>query len=308
VRDVRPLSSGQPDRARYEVSVREYRGWLRHRERRLRARNVIFAAGTLGTLRLLFRCRDVTHSLPAISPRLGEMVRTNSEALLGSVSRTRDTDYSNGIAITSIFQADPITTIEPVRYPAGSSAMRFLGGPMIDSGALPARVGKSVMDILSRPGDFLRTHVLPGWAQRTTIILVMQTQDSRLRLCLGRGAATLFRRGLVSEPDRDHPISGTIGIGHQITRAFAHRTGGIPMGSINEGLFNIPMTAHILGGCRFGRDAGEGVIDFDCQIHGYPGLYVVDGSIMPGNPGVNPSLTIAALAEHAMSRVEVSKA
>ncbi len=119
---------------------------------------------------------------------------------------------------------------------------------------------------------------------------------------------TFFRRGLVSEPDRDHPINAKIEIGHRITRAFAQRTGGIPMGSINEGLFNIPMTAHILGGCRFGRDASLGVIDLDCQIHGYPGLYVVDGSIMPGNPGVNPSLTIAALAEQAMSRVEERKA
>jgi cholesterol oxidase len=307
VRDVRPLGGGQPDGARYEVSVREYRPWLPHRERQLRARNVIVAAGTLGTLRLLFRCRDVTRSLPAISPRLGEMVRTNSEALLGSVSRTRGTDYSTGIAVTSYFQADPITNIEPVRYPSGSSAMRFLGGPMIDSGSLPVRLGKSVMDVLSRPGDFLRTHVLPGWAERTTIILVMQTQDSRLRMRLGRGAATLFRRGLVSEPDLAHPTSGTIEIGHQITRAFAGRTGGIAMGSVNESLFNIPMTAHILGGCPFGSDAAAGVVDLDCQIHGYPGLYVVDGSIMPGNPGVNPSLTIAALAEHAMSRVEAGR-
>jgi len=307
VRDVRPLGGGQADGARYEVRVREFRPWLPRREDRLRAKNVIFAAGTLGTLRLLFRCRDITRSLPAISPRLGEMVRTNSEALLGSVSRTRGTDYSTGIAITSYFQADSITNVEPVRYPSGSSAMRFLGGPMIDSGTLPARVGKSVMDVLTRPGDFLRTHVLPGWAERTTIILVMQTRDSRLRMRLGRGATTLFRRGLVSEPDRDHPIIGNIEIGHQITRAFAQRTGGIPMGSVNEGVFNIPMTAHILGGCPFGRDVGEGVIDLDCQIHGYPGLYVVDGSIMPGNPGVNPSLSIAALAEHAMSRVEAAR-
>ena len=308
VRDVRPLRAGEPDGARYEVTYREGKGWRPRQTRRLRARNVIFAAGTLGTLRLLFRCRDITRSLPAISARLGEAVRTNSEALLGSVSRLREIDYSSGIAVTSFFQADPMTTIEPVRYPAGSSAMRFLGGPIIDSGNLASRLFQSVADPFRRPGDFLRTHVLPGWAQRTTIILVMQTQDSRIRLRLGRGAFTLFRRGLVSEPDRDHPINAKIEIGHRITRAFAQRTGGIPMGSINEGLFNIPMTAHILGGCRFGRDASQGVIDLDCQIHGYPGLYVVDGSIMPGNPGVNPSLTIAALAEQAMSRVEERKA
>ena len=302
MRDIRPLAADQADAARYEVQVRQAGGWPAQVSR-IRARNVIVSAGTLGTLRLLFRCRDVTRSLPALSPRLGEMVRTNSEALLGSVCRTADTDYSTGIAITSIFQADAVTTIEPVRYPAGSSAMRFLGGPMIDSGGLFSRLLRSAADILSRPGDFLRTHVLPGWAQRTTIILVMQTEDNRIRLHLGRSLLTFFRRGLVSEPDQERTIPGRIEIGHQVTRTFASRTGGIPMGSINEGLFDIPMTAHILGGCGFGRDANEGVIDFNCQVHGYPGLYVVDGSIMPGNPGVNPSLTITALAEYAMSRV-----
>ena len=214
VRDIRPLTAGQPDGARFEVEVRRTGGWPAQTSR-IRARNVIVSAGTLGTLRLLFRCRDVTRSLPALSPRLGEMVRTNSEALLGSVSRTADTDYSTGIAITSIFQADAVTTIEPVRYPAGSSAMRFLGGPMIDSGGLLSRLLRSVADVLSRPGDFFRTHVLPGWAQRTTIILVMQTEDNRIRLRLGRSLMTFFRRGLVSEPDQERTIPGGIEIGHQ---------------------------------------------------------------------------------------------
>jgi len=303
VRDVRPLPSGQPDGARYEVIFRRSGSWLTRSRYRIRARNVVFSAGTLGTLRLLFWCRDVTRTLPAISPRLGEGVRTNSEALLGSVSRTGAADYSTGIAITSIFQADPVTAIEPVRYPAGSSSMRFLSGPMIESGNLATRLAASVTGILARPGDFLRTHCLPGWAQRTTIILVMQTADTRIRLGLGRGPFTLFRRGLVSSSDAEHAVPGKVEIGHEVARAFASRTGGIPMGSINEGLFDIPLTAHILGGCSFGRDAREGVIDVECQIHGYPGLYVVDGSIVPGNPGVNPSLTIAALAEYAMSRV-----
>ncbi|HTO74258.1 MAG TPA: GMC family oxidoreductase [Gemmatimonadales bacterium] len=306
VRDIRPLAAGPTDGARYELLVRRAGGWAAPRTSRILARNVIVSAGTLGTLRLLLRCRDVTRSLPALSQRLGEMVRTNSEALLGSVSRTADTDYSTGLAITSIFQADAVTTVEPVRYPAGSSTMRFLAGPMIDSGGLLSRLLRSAADILSRPGDFLRTHVLPGWARRTTIILVMQTEDNRIRLRLGRSLLTFFRRGLVSEPDQDRTIPGGIEIGHQVTRAFASRTGGIPMGSVNEGLFDIPMTAHILGGCPFGRDANEGVIGLDCGVHGYPGLHVVDGSIMPGNPGVNPSLTITALAEYAMSLVPSS--
>jgi cholesterol oxidase len=120
---------------------------------------------------------------------------------------------------------------------------------------------------------------------------------------LGRSLLTLFRRGLVSRPDEEHSIPSKIDIGHQVTRRFAEIIQGIPAGSINEGLFNIPITAHILGGCPMGRSAQEGVVDVRCQVHNYPGLYVVDGSIVPANPGVNPSLTITALAEYAMSQI-----
>ena len=301
--DVRPLAGHQADGARYEVLCRRTGIRIPRRPARLRARSVICAAGTLGTLRLLLRCRDATRSLPALSPRLGEMVRTNNEALLGSVSRQRTTDYSRGLAITSMFRPDSVTTIEPVRYPAGSSAMRLLGGPMIESGGLAMRVAKSVLDVLSRPGDFLRTHVLPGWAERTTIVLAMQNEDSRIGLELGRSPLTLFRRDLVSRPDGGWTAPGRIASGYDVTRRFAARTGGIALGSINEGLFDVPITAHILGGCPFGRSADDGVVDVECRVHGYPGLYVVDGSIVPGNPGVNPSLTITALAEYAMSRI-----
>lgn len=304
VRDVRPLPPGQHDGARYTVACRRSTAWLRSRERTVRARNVIVAAGTLGTLRLLFRCREVTRSLPRLSPRLGDLVRTNSEALLGSVSRTLDTDYSKGIAITSIFNADAVTTVEPVRYPDGSSLMRFLGGPLMKPGlSIPARLARSLGQVIFHPRDFMRTHLLPGWARRATIILVMQTEDNRIRLRLGRGLFTGYRRNLVSLPDPEHAPPPALEIGHDVTRAFAERTSGVPLGSINEALLNIPLTAHILGGVPFGRDDQDGVIDLNCQVHNYPGLYVVDGSIMPANPGVNPSLTIAALAEYAMSRI-----
>jgi cholesterol oxidase len=131
----------------------------------------------------------------------------------------------------------------------------------------------------------------------------MQTEDNRLRMRLGKHLFTFFRRGLVSVTDDADPIPIKIDIGHQVTRTFANKIDGIPAGSINEGLLDIPMTAHILGGVPFGRHDGEGVIDLDYQVHNYPGLYVVDGSIMPANPGINPSLTITALAEYAMSQV-----
>ncbi len=115
----------------------------------------------------------------------------------------------------------------------------------------------------------------------------------------------MFRKGLISQVGDGHNIPSKIDIGHEVTRRFATKTNGIPAGTINEGLMNIPMTAHILGGCPFGLDETEGVIDLNCEIHNYPGLFIVDGSIMPANPGVNPSLTITALAEYAMSGIPV---
>ena len=270
----------------------------------MRARNVVVSAGTLGTLHLLFRCRDLTGSLPKISRRLGDMVRTNSESLLGASGRNREVDYSQGIAITSIFQADAVTAVEPVRYPAGSSLMRYLAGPLVESGGgFLRRLYRTVSKSFLRPIEFFRAHILPGWAERTTILLVMQTEDNRIHMRLGRNLLTLFQPGLVSLPDEENTIPSKIDIGHQVTRDFAKKIRGTPAGSINEGLFNIPTTAHILGGCPFGLDDQQGVVDLDCQVHNYPGLYVVDGSIMPANPGVNPSLTITALAEYAMSRV-----
>ncbi|HEX6534168.1 MAG TPA: GMC family oxidoreductase [Gemmatimonadaceae bacterium] len=303
VRDIQPLAEAGADGARYVVRYRSTTALVPRPETSVRARNVIVAAGALGTLRLLFRCRDVTRSLPRISATLGRSVRTNSESILGVVSRARDVDYSRGIAITSIINADAVTTVEPVRYPAGSSLMRFLGGPLTGGRTFLGRLVRSLAQIVTRPGDFLRTHVVPGWAERSTVLLVMQTVDNRIRLRLGRGWLTGFRRGLVSGGDAESETSGSPAIGRRVARAFAERTGGILSGSVNEGLFGVPLTAHILGGCPFGRDASEGVVDLDCAVHGYPGLFVVDGSIVPANPGVNPSLTITALAEYAMTRV-----
>jgi cholesterol oxidase len=303
VRDIRPLAPGQPDGARYEVLWRRTTALGPRRLQRLRARNVIVAAGTVGTLRLLFRCRDVTRSLPAISPRLGERIRTNNEALLGVVARDDTHDHSKGIAISSIVQVDEVTSVEPVRYSEGSSLMRFLTGPMLDAGTGAGRLLAAIGSALRHPIDLLRTHVLPRWAQRTIILLVMQTEDSRLRFRGGRSFMTLFRRGVVSEPDPASPPASPIALGHRIARAFARHTGGVAAASLSEGLLGIPMTAHLLGGCPVGETPQEGVVDLRFQLHGYPGLHAVDGTVVPGNPGVNPSLTITALAEYAMSLV-----
>ena len=273
------------------------------------ANNVIFSAGVLGTLKLLFQSRDVNRSLPKISPKLGALVRTNSEALMGVIHRDERVDYSKGTAITSIVQMDEVTRIEPVRYPDGSSMMRLISAPLIYAGGgILKRLLLTLAAFIRHPIDSLHTHFLPGWSRRGVILLVMQNLDNRMRLQLGRSIYTLFRRGLVADPDPQHTVPARIETGHEVTWAFAKKTNGIPMGSLGENILNMPTTAHILGGCPFGQDSSDGVIGLDCQIHNYPGLYVIDGSIMPANPGVNPSLTITALAEYAMSQIPPKQA
>jgi len=304
VTDIRPLPSDQPDDARYEVDYRRSTAWLLKSKYCVRTRNVVLAAGTLGTLKLLFKCRDVTRSLPYISPHLGDKVRTNNEALHGSLSRTGDANYSEGISITSIFNADDVTRIEPVRYPEGSSFMRIIAAPLVSTGdIIVVRLAKALWWIIRHPIDALRIYILPGWARRLTIVMAMQTEDNRMRLRLGRSLLTLFRRGLISEPDLQQTVPARIDIGHKITRDFARKTNGVTAGTVGENLFGMPTTPHILGGCLFGESAEDGVVDLNCQVHNYPGLYVIDGSIVPGNPGTNPSLTITALAEYAMNRI-----
>jgi cholesterol oxidase len=304
VLDIRPLPEGQADGARYEVIYTRTTTWINGGQSIVRARHVIVAAGVLGTLRLLLRCREETKSLSKISQRLGENVRTNSEALLGSTSWDRKTDYSQGVAITSFFQADEVTAIEPVRYPDGSSFMRLLGMPLIHAGdRVLIRWLKTGWEIARRPHDFLHAKIFSRWAKRGTILLVMQTEDNMMRVSWRRGGLNLIKPGLFCERNTDKPIAAEVDTGHRVTRDFAQKTRGVPQTNIMEGLLNIPSTAHILGGAPFGRDESEGVIGLNCEVHNYPGLYIVDGSIVPANPGLNPSLTITALAEYAMSQI-----
>jgi cholesterol oxidase len=291
--------------AGYEITYRPSTRLIKGTPQRLLARRVIFSGGVMGTLRLLLKLRDETKSLPDLSSRLGHVVRTNSEALLGSVARNSDINYSEGIAISSIYNHDEITRIEPVRYPDGSSLMRYLAAPLIDTNvSVPMRVLRFLAWGISHPLDFLKALVLPGWAHNVTILLVMQHADNRMRFQIGRSSFTLFRRGLVARSEPGYEIRARVHGTHALTRDFAKRTNGIPLGSLGENLLGLPTTAHILGGSPIGRNTSEGVVNENFEVHNYPGLYIIDGSIMPGNPGVNPSLTITALAEYAMSKVE----
>ncbi|MBU2610423.1 MAG: GMC family oxidoreductase [Chloroflexi bacterium] len=312
--DIRPLtddhrpstvhgpSSSVSDDARYEVIYHRSTS-LVTRHSSVRARNVVVSAGTIGTLELLFRCREVTRSLARLSPRLGDRARTNSENILGVTARGREVDFSKGIAITSICSVDEVTRVEPVRYSDGASFIRTLTAPLIDGGrSIPARILKTLWEIIRHPLDFSYAKFFSRWARYTTILLVMQTEENLTRIRLGRSFFTFGRKGLVIRPEKEHVASG-LTLANYITRAFAKKVNGIPTTAFTDSLFNFPTTAHFMGGVPFGRDDTEGVIDLNYQVHNYPGLYVVDGSVMPANPGVNPSLTITALAEYAMSKV-----
>jgi len=166
-----------------------------------------------------------------------------------------------------------------------------------------ARLWTTLGDVLRRPLDFMREKVFPHWARQTTILLVMQSEENFLTMRWGRRPLGLFRAGMVTRRDTSRPVPTELPIAHAVARRFAAETNGFAVGSWTETLLDMSLTAHLMGGCPMGRTEDEGVVQMNGEAFQYPGLYVLDGSIVPGNPGVNPSLTITALAEYAMSRV-----
>ncbi len=304
VLDIRPLYGNHPDEARYEITYEKITDWVFKKKTAVRAKNVIVSAGVLGTLNLLLRCRDETKSLPLLSEQLGYSVRSNSEALVGATAKdgSDEVDYSQGIAITSHFWIDEVTSIEPVRYPRGSSFIRMITLPIVKmEGTILDRFGRLLLMAVKHPRDFLKSKFLPHWARDTTIILIMQTVENRMRMKLGRSVFTVGRKGLVSEQSKNAPIPAVIEAGGVVLHRFSEMIGGILQASVNDVLMNTPTTAHILGGCGIGADQSAGVIDLHHEVFNYPGMYVVDGSVIPANLGVNPSLTITAMAERMMS-------
>ncbi len=300
VETIKPLPSG------FEVHTVQSTAWFNRSPKVLHAKNVIVAAGVLGTLNLLLKCKQISGTLPDLSDRLGFDVRTNSEALVGvsEVGTHKKNDYSEGVAITSIFHPDDHTHVEPVHYPQGSSFMRLLAAPMVDGGTHFPRPLKLIYTLFRFPLITLRLIFNLNWAKSSIILLIMQTVDNKIRFKLGRSLFTFFRRRMITtEQNGSIKVPTYIPIANQIARAFAKKVRGIPQSAVNEVLLNIPTTAHILGGCGIGMNSETGVIDQNHQVFGYPGLYICDGSVIPANLGVNPSLTITAMTERAMSRI-----
>ena len=281
---VRPDGSGG-----YVVETVRSNGKLRKGRRTFTAEQVVFAAAALGTQKLLHKLRD-DGTLPGLSPRVGELTRSNSEAIIPVTSRTRS-DFAQGVAITSSIHPEPQTHVEVVSYGSGNNSLFLQTVPAVDGGAF--RVARFLLSILLHPLVFLRSQNARGAADRSVLMLVMQSLDNSLTSYLKRGL--LKTRQGTGEPNPDW-----IPLAHEIAREYAAKVEGDVL-NIGTDILDIPATAHYIGGCTIGETAATGVIDPYQRVHGHPGLHIADGSAITANLGVNPSLTITAQAERAMA-------
>lgn len=294
---IRPLDGGG-----YRIEAKRGRGPLFRRKVSWTAQQVVLAGGVLGTVDLLLRMKDDPAGLPKLSDRLGWDVRTNSEALIGVISKRRDVDLSKGIAIGSIFQIDEHAHVEPVRYSAGSGFFRTLMAPHVSGTNPVVRLMRLFTTIVRHPIRIARALLVPDMAKYTAILLYMRTAEGTLRL--RRNALRLMTTCKAEGKAPTASLPQATQIAHEI----GDKLEGVPFSLMTETLFNIPTTAHVLGGCVMGDSAATGVIDGHHRVYGYEGLYVMDGSAVSANPGVNPSLTITAMAERAVSLIDSGRA
>ena len=288
VTDVKPMPGGG-----YAISTVRSDRWLRKTPRRFTAEQVVFSAAALGTQKLLHKLKD-GGSLPNISDRLGELSRTNSEAVLSMTSRNRH-DFAQGVAITSSIHPEPNTHIEVCRYGKGQNALFPLTAPLVDGGNL--RFLRFLLICLTHPVRYLRSLRVHRASERTVILLVMQSLDNSLT-SFGKRGLLGFR--LKTKQGEGEPNPDWIPLAHDVARRYAKKIDGDALGMYADA-FNIPSTAHYIGGCVMGLTPDEGVIDPYQRLYGHAGLHVVDGSAVSANLGVNPSLTITAQAERAMA-------
>ena len=297
--DVKPAGAHDGSDG-YEVFTQSP-GLLGGRKQCLKSKGLIFAAGALGTNRLLAECKH-RGSLPGISDRLGSLVRTNSESILAVTLPDDSASTWNSVAISSSIHIDDDTHIEVVTYGERGDAMSLLFTLLTGDATRWTRVFALLGNVVRHPIKFLKSLWPVGWSRKTVVLLVMQSLDNAISF---RAKPRWFGDGvrLKTEQDPEKPNPTYIDGGNMAAQWIAERTGGIAQSMILEATANIPTTAHVLGGAVVGKDAESGVIDSDHHVFGYENLLVCDGSAVPANPGVNPSLTIAAMAERAMSKI-----
>lgn len=287
----------------YEIRTVSSTARISKKQKIFRAKGVIVAAGSLGTLELLLKQKYKFKTLPLLSERLGEELRTNSQTLC-AVSGARE-KLNNGVAITSIINPDPDTHIEIVKYPDGSNAMKWFFSLSVPGSRHPAgRIFKLLYKTFLHPLWFFKVICNFKWSTRLVIFLVMQTIDNSMKAEWNRG---MFGWRMKIKNREAKKVPAYIEIGQQVMEKYADKVGGIAQNILLEILFDRPTTAHILGGCPMGETVMNGMINEKLEVHGYPGMYIIDGSAIQGNLGVNPSFTIAALAEYAMDHIPVKR-
>lgn len=303
VTDVRPLGAADGSDG-YVVTHERTGAWWRRDRRTVTARGVVFAAGALGTNRLLASCKH-RGSLPTISTQLGELVRTNSETML-AVTLPEDRGVTHSVSITGSIFPDPQTHIELVTFGRNADAMSLLFALMTGSGNRLTRPLRGLAQVVRHPITFVRRLWPVGWARRTVVLGLMQTLDNAIRFRAKRGLFGGVRLSTAQDPS--HPMPTFFPIANDMAGWLAKKTDGVAQSFLTEVLFNTPTTAHILGGAVIGKDADHGVVNSRQEVYGYRNLLVCDGAAVPANPGVNPSLTITAMAEAAMSEIPVRAA
>ncbi len=285
----------------YEVHTISTTGMFGFPKKKYTAKNIVLSAGVLGTISLLLKMKE-EKLMPRLSDQLGGVVRTNSESIVGVSSKDKNVDFSKGIAITSSVYPDKDTHIEPVRYSEGSDAMSFLAaGSLVDGGGKIPRVLRFFGSVLRHPIDTIRYLSPFGFAKQGIILLVMQSLDSSIQVIRKRRILWPFQKTLSSRSSDGKKIPSYIPIANEFARNLAKKINGVARSAYNEVLLDIPTTAHILGGAIISDSPEQGVIDLQNKVFGYKNLTVCDGSMVPANLGVNPSLTITALSERAMS-------
>lgn len=265
------------------------------------AREVVLAGGVLGSLELLYRCRDELGSLPRVSPRLGDRVRTNSEAITAVLADDPAKDLTHGPSISSEFYPDAHTHVTQNRF-VGGWHLRFQLGPMVDDADPRRRARRTLRAIAADPRAHARTVFARNFERRLSPLSVMQHAENELRFAYGRSPVRPWKRVLRSELGAGEASPSYLPQANAAARAFAESIGGTPLNLLIESVGGKSFTAHILGGAAIGADASQGVISTDHEVFGHPGLYVVDASAIPANVGVNPSLTITAMAERFAAR------
>jgi cholesterol oxidase len=297
--DIRPIGAADGSDG-YEVTTQRPGAWFFKERQSLRAKGVVLAAGALGTNTLLAKCKH-DGSLPGISDRLGTLVRTNSESVLAVTLPAGTAQPWNDVAISASVFPRADTHIEFVTYGRGGDFMSSLYTLLTGDGTRLTRPLKWLVNALRHPVTFLKTLWPFGWSRNSVLLLVMQSLDNAIAFRAKRG---LFGGiSLTTEQDPEKPNPTFIEVGNRAAEWLAQKTGGHAQSMVLEAWANIPTTAHILGGAVIGRDAGSGVVDSRSRVFGYRNLLVCDGSTVPANPGVNPSLTITAMTEHAMTHV-----